>query len=370
MQAKNLMSKSVPVKLPAPRYADADLIEFLNQNQGYTMPQPGIDIVSNAFVSHYGLVSKYGVLNRHCMPNQFPSNDIPQFWNFQKEVAFQEAVCRFGSSMKVRNLGPEFTYLLIHHKWFGYFFWMTCYLPRLLRALNSGLSGNTKLLVSKRWIDFGYVAGSLATVNIAKEYLDLDEHAFVSKLLLPHARSATSHIDPDEIQRVVEHFTQAFPGPAPTPYRKVWIHRSETGRRHLGNEKEVLDFLNAHGFELLVLENLSLKEQILVMRETKILAGLHGAGLTNLMFLPKGATVLEFMPEDFAAYAHPFPYQSLAQACQVNYAVSGMSDLEMNLKRTKPSKANPAWRQQLVNANKTLSITKLRNAIAAISRQE
>ena len=76
MRAKNLMPKSAHVNLPAPRYADPDLMEFLNQNQAYTILQPGIDIVSNAVVSRNGLVSKYGFLNRHCMPNLFPKNDI------------------------------------------------------------------------------------------------------------------------------------------------------------------------------------------------------------------------------------------------------------------------------------------------------
>jgi|GEM_PF-2665629 len=120
------------VVLPEPHFVDPDVLGFVNKYPSYQLPQPRMSTESNVFVSHYGLVSKYGWLNRHCMPNLFPPNDISQFWSFQKKVAFQEAVCRFGSSLKVKNLGPAHSYLLIHHKWFGYFFWMTCYMPRLL----------------------------------------------------------------------------------------------------------------------------------------------------------------------------------------------------------------------------------------------
>lgn len=351
------------VVLPNPLFADPDLQDYMGQQHSFSISPPGIARLSNVFVAHYGLVSKFGVLNRHCMPNLFPKNDIPQFWNFQKEVAFQEAVCRFGSSLKVRKLGPEHSYLLIHHKWFGYFFWMTCYMPRLLRAMNANLSQAPKLLVSNRWKNFEYVASSLATCPLEWECLDLDEHAFVSRLILPHARKATSYIFPSEIQRVVAHFLSAYTIQSRKAERKIWIHRSEKSRRALLNEEAVLKTVQNAGFEPVVFEALNLKQQIELMQETKVLAGVHGAGLTNLMFLPKGATVLEFMPEDFAAYAHPFPYRSLAFAVQVNYAVSGMGAEGEISKWTKPTQAKTNMRYQKVNAPRTLNLEKLTQAL-------
>ncbi len=354
-------------QLPEPYYCDIDLKPYLNRGSCSVL-RPGIDTLKHVFVSHYGLVSKFGVLNRHCMPNLFPPNDIPQFWDFQKEVAFQEAVCRFGSSMKVRKLGSEQPYLLIHHKWFGYFFWMTCYMPRLLRALDSGLSSTTKLLVSNRWKNVEYVASSLATVKVNLESLELDEHVFVPRLVLPHARTATSHIHPAEIQRVVNHFLLAFNILPRKASRKIWIHRSEKSRRALLNEEEVLRHVRAAGFEPVAFEELNLKQQIELMQETKVLAGLHGAGLTNLMFLPKGATVLEFMPEEFAAYAHPFPYRSLAHAVQVKYAVSGIESSGTEVQSICPQKATPKIRYKLINKNMSINFHKLYSAVKIVCK--
>jgi hypothetical protein len=359
---------SLPVHLTPTFFCDDDLKVFLTQSS-YTPSLPKTDCCKNVFVSHYGLVSKYGWLNRHCMPNLFPPNDISQFWSFQKEVAFQEAVCRFGSSLKVKNLGPAHSYLLIHHKWFGYFFWMTCYMPRLLRAMDANLSPAPKLLVSNRWRNLEYVSSSLSTCPLDVECLDLDEHAFVSKLILPHARKATSYLHPDEIKRVVQHFLSAFEIQPQLPSRKIWIHRSEKSRRALLNEDEVLAAVQKAGFEPIVFEALTLKQQIELMQQTKVLAGLHGAGLTNLMFLPKNSIALEFMPEAFAAYAHPFPYRSLANAVQVNYAVSGTEKAGTRFKPTSPKDADPIIRYKRINSLLSMDLAKLDLALDSVFGQ-
>jgi hypothetical protein len=48
-----------------------------------------------------------------------------------------------------------------------------------------------------------------------------------------------------------------------------------------------------------ILEKLSFPEQINLMRNTAILLGPHGAGVTNMIFLPKGSAILELYPKGF-----------------------------------------------------------------------
>ena len=48
-----------------------------------------------------------------------------------------------------------------------------------------------------------------------------------------------------------------------------------------------------HGFEIVYTEKLSLKDQISLMCETKTLVSLHGAALTNMIFLPENSEVIE-----------------------------------------------------------------------------
>ncbi|XP_052776690.1 uncharacterized protein LOC128214320 [Mya arenaria] len=70
--------------------------------------------------------------------------------------------------------------------------------------------------------------------------------------------------------------------------------------RKFKNEDEILSvvksvFSNAH-IKTLILENLTMKEQLEVMSKTDVLIGMHGAGMAHIMFLPKHAVVLEFFP--------------------------------------------------------------------------
>lgn len=356
------------VKLPPLFYEDPDLSDYLHRHEEYWVDTPGISKRVNVFVSHYGLVSKWGFLDRNCMPNLFPENDIPHYWKFQKEVALQELVCRFGTSLKTRTLDADHDYVLIHHKWFGYAFWMTCFLPRLLRVLDTPGIKKRKLLVSKRWVNFPYVQESLKEVQIDLEVLDLDEHVFVPHLILPHARRASSYFYSSEIRKIRAFFYSKYNLPAENvaPFRKVWIHRPEKGKRAIENEQEVLQVASKSGFEAIVLEDLALKEQVELLSQTKILAGLHGAGLANAVFLPEGAKLLEFIPNAFAAYGHPFTFRALAFAADIGYGVSGIKSGVM-FPWTEAKKKKAEIRLGLINSNQEFCLEKLKRAVEAIA---
>ena len=47
------------------------------------------------------------------------------------------------------------------------------------------------------------------------------------------------------------------------------------------------------GFKVINFENLSFEEQREIAAEASILAGVHGAGLTNMLFMEKGSKILE-----------------------------------------------------------------------------
>ena len=46
------------------------------------------------------------------------------------------------------------------------------------------------------------------------------------------------------------------------------------------------------GFETVYTEELSFAEQVRLFSETRCLVSIHGAGLTNLMFMPPGGHML------------------------------------------------------------------------------
>ena len=71
--------------------------------------------------------------------------------------------------------------------------------------------------------------------------------------------------------------------------------------RKIKNEKELVNYVKSSFKNVNVkdyqLDKLSMSTQLSIITETDILIGMHGAGLTHTMFLPKHAGLLEFFPK-------------------------------------------------------------------------
>lgn len=76
---------------------------------------------------------------------------------------------------------------------------------------------------------------------------------------------------------------------------KVWMSRATSSRR-LVHEVETCKRLAEEGWLIVEPGTLSLREQISVARGARRIAGVNGAGLTNLVFAQPGAVITAFMP--------------------------------------------------------------------------
>lgn len=104
-------------------------------------------------------------------------------------------------------------------------------------------------------------------------------------------------------------------GGGAAPWRRVFISRARAAIRKLANEDEIAPLLTRAGFEAVHMEDLSFDEQIRLMGETRVLLAPHGAGLTNMMFCPEGAHIVEM-----ADISYPNPnFYALAAAMGHHY---------------------------------------------------
>lgn len=69
-----------------------------------------------------------------------------------------------------------------------------------------------------------------------------------------------------------------------TPHRRIFLDRRPVVQRRLTNMDEIAPILARHGFETIFAEDLSYRNQAALFAQTSHLVGLHGAGLTNLLF--------------------------------------------------------------------------------------
>ena len=100
-------------------------------------------------------------------------------------------------------------------------------------------------------------------------------------------------------------------------YEKIYIDR-KTGinfdNRKIINDVEVKSFLINQGFKIISLENYSFKEQVFLFNSAKIIIGLHGAGLTNVIFSKIGTKIIEIQSHSVGD-----ANKNLSLKCNLNY---------------------------------------------------
>jgi Glycosyltransferase 61 len=92
--------------------------------------------------------------------------------------------------------------------------------------------------------------------------------------------------------------------PARDSGRRLFVSRSDTSGRRITNEPQVAREFASRGFEIVLLTRLSVSEQIDMFAGASCVAGVHGAGLTNMIFSAPGTRVLEILPPFVATPAY------------------------------------------------------------------
>lgn len=77
--------------------------------------------------------------------------------------------------------------------------------------------------------------------------------------------------------------------------KRVFLSRAELPMkdRTVSNQREIEQVFAEHGFAILHPEKLDITDQMRVFREAEVIAGFSGSALHNVLFMRKGATVIE-----------------------------------------------------------------------------
>ncbi len=163
--------------------------------------------------------------------------------------------------------------------------WLTAHLPKLLLLREHGLLDRAVMPARRS-----------AAMEASLEMLGIDASAMpqyevgtvlkVARLTVP----ITDRFDP----RLLQPVRTAFAGPADAPAQaRVFISRARASGRKLLNEDKLWPALRDRGFERVFMEDLDFRAQVRLMQRTAVIVAPHGAGLTNMMFCPAGADIIE-----------------------------------------------------------------------------
>ena len=98
-------------------------------------------------------------------------------------------------------------------------------------------------------------------------------------------------------------------------FEKIYISRKNKNERAVVNEKDLILNLKKLGFKVVYFEDYSITDQIRIMKASKQIVGLHGAGLVNINFCKAGTKILELFPHN---YQCAFFYMH-AEMCNLKY---------------------------------------------------
>ena len=199
----------------------------------------------------------------------------------------------------------------------NYFHWLIDSLPRLLRA-EQDCPAEHVLALPAHYRRYSFVPFTLQAFPQLQrvEWVGPRVKARVQRLVyLPRLPRQPPEGLPgsDQLAEIARRIASLTDARSQT--RRVYFSRADAGRRRARNEKEVVQVLREHDFQIFANDPAKPWEQIQLSRGADFVVGIHGAALTNVLFMTRGARLLELR--------HPVHhwnvYGKLAQMFGVEY---------------------------------------------------
>ncbi|HEY0273721.1 MAG TPA: glycosyltransferase family 61 protein [Chitinophaga sp.] len=169
-----------------------------------------------------------------------------------------------------------------------YYHWFADALPRLL-AVAEVCGKEVPVVLPDYYAGRSYIPASLHRLGFQAYYYNPGQRLLVRKLLLTSRTARVGDTNRDYINKLRDQCKVT----AGKPERKIYISRQKARVRKVTNEAAVWALVQRHGYEVHFMEDYTLEQQITLLAGTRTIVGLHGAGLTNMLFMPAGGQVLE-----------------------------------------------------------------------------
>jgi capsular polysaccharide biosynthesis protein len=105
------------------------------------------------------------------------------------------------------------------------------------------------------------------------------------------------------------------------PTRRLFVTRRLLVRARVRNEDELMDVAAGFGFEEVMPETLPFRDQMKLFAEAEIVAGSHGSGLANAIFMAPGTGMCEVVQAGFKESKLP-NFWTLAACGDQRYVVA------------------------------------------------
>jgi hypothetical protein len=287
-----------------------DDLGFFNHELEKVIPETKLLQFNNVGVSSDGLLFN----GWRILPESFAFSANMQEWKRRSVLKFF-----FNNRVLRRWRSIDYDVLWITDDWSnGYFHWLTDVLTRLY-VMRERLD-ELVLLLPGSYQSLDFIHASLKAFGVkAVEFIGKNEALRCRRLFLPTHTAPSGHYNEEIIRGVRGLLLQALGevgGAEAEAGERIYISRGRSRKRKIGNEEEVIQLLGEYGFQTLYAEDLSFEQQVKIFSRSRYLISNHGAGLTNMLFMPRGSSVLELRHHTDAINNC---YFTLSSALELNY---------------------------------------------------
>jgi capsular polysaccharide biosynthesis protein len=283
-------------------------LSMFDQELEQVIPSSQLLIMRDVFASSEGLLFKSGRI----LPESFAAPFQLDSWKTRSRVKFLANNYLFKGTRTLERGG-----VWIVDNWSqGYYHWLADTLPRLF-SIRDRMS-NLTLLVPERLRKLEFVTASLRAFNLPSvEFIGAHERVSCPRLIVPMHTAPSGHHNDEVIQGIRSLMVDFYGERAmSTANNRIYISRRLAPKRKIINESEVAETVARYGFQCVDAEGLTFAQQVQLFSTARHLVSNHGAGLTNMMFMPSGGSVLELRHSTDRSYNC---YFNLASALDHKY---------------------------------------------------
>jgi hypothetical protein len=181
----------------------------------------------------------------------------------------------------------------------NYYHWMMQCLPAIDWSIRNAGAENSILVVPplSAWQEETLALLGLAGTSRMQVELDRQYH-FPRVHYCGYLNGSAAFFLSPRCLRVLDRLAARVDQPGDCP-RRLYISRSDSGKRALTNEDEVRGLLERYGFVSIVPGHYSIRDQVRLFRGARFIIGAHGAGLTNIAFCDPETWILELVHSSY-----------------------------------------------------------------------
>ena len=255
----------------------------------YKLPPLRVRYFEGAFVTSSGLVCTSAGLIRECTHHT---------WKWQYETCQKEASRYYHDAQddpqNLITFDDEETYLVIHHPWYrNYYHWLNEAMFRLWMVKDE--TKEMILLLPPQDELPKFALDSLKLFTFKSVYhIPSKKSVLVRTVCMPELKPTMASYSRTGLRGLNEMFIDYFNTLSNVNLgERIYISRGKSRRRWIVNEEEVIDAVIQYGFTVVYNEDYSFSEQVSLYSNAKYMISIHGAAMTNMLFMREGSTIFE-----------------------------------------------------------------------------